>query len=209
VPRISEERRAANRVAIVDAARRCFARDGFHQTSMPDIVSEAGISAGAFYRYFSSKEELVREIAREAFGGLGGVVSALLARNPAPSLPEVLGAVAETMSAPTFPAGGRLVETDEQFRVAIQAWGELVRDPDLRSEAHRGAEFFTGHVAEALARGQAAGRVPAGLDPRDGASLVFGLLPGLLLWRVVLGRDPAAAVRAVTALADPHTSPFG
>lgn len=209
MPRISEERRAANRAAIVDAARRCFARDGFHQTSMPDIVSEAGISAGAFYRYFSSKEELVREIAREAFGGLGRVVTELLAHDPSPSLPEVLGAVAATLSAPTFPAGDRYVDTEEQFRVAIQAWGELLRDPGLRAEASHGAEFFTARVAEALARGQAAGRVPATLDPHDGASLVFGLLPGLLLWRAVLGRDPAAAVRAVTALADPHTSPFG
>jgi AcrR family transcriptional regulator len=203
VPRISDERRKARRREIVAAARRCFARDGFHQTSMPDIVAEAGISAGAFYRYFSSKEELVGEIAREAFGGLGGVVGSLLAHNPAPSLPEVLDAVVATMKAPTFPAGGRMVDATEQFRVAIQAWGELVRNPELRAEAHRGAEFFNGRVAEALARGQAAGRVPAGLDPHDGAALVFGLLPGLVLWRAVLGKDPADAVRAVTALVTP------
>ncbi|MFJ9341987.1 helix-turn-helix domain-containing protein [Streptomyces sp. NPDC101733] len=46
VPRITDERRAANRAQIVAAARRCFSRDGFHQTSMPDIAAEAGVSAG-------------------------------------------------------------------------------------------------------------------------------------------------------------------
>ncbi|WP_106968974.1 helix-turn-helix domain-containing protein [Streptomyces sp. PRh5] len=32
---------------IVAAARRRFSRDGFHQSSMPDIAAEAGVSAGA------------------------------------------------------------------------------------------------------------------------------------------------------------------
>src|ERR1700759_1025601 len=67
VPRISAERRQANRAQIVAAARRCFSRQGFHQTSMPDIAAEAGVSVGAPYRYFSSKEEIILEIAGDAF----------------------------------------------------------------------------------------------------------------------------------------------
>src|SRR5689334_6249736 len=59
VPRLTDERREARRAEIVAAARRCFARDGFHQTSMPDIAREAGMSAGAFYRYFPSKEDVI------------------------------------------------------------------------------------------------------------------------------------------------------
>jgi TetR/AcrR family transcriptional regulator, transcriptional repressor of aconitase len=40
---------------------------------MPDLVAEAGISAGAFYRYFGGKDELIRKIARESFAGIGSV----------------------------------------------------------------------------------------------------------------------------------------
>ncbi|MGW1752180.1 TetR family transcriptional regulator [Streptomyces sp. NPDC002092] len=47
MPRITPERREAKRAEIVAAARRCFARGGFHQTSMPDIAAAAGVSAGA------------------------------------------------------------------------------------------------------------------------------------------------------------------
>jgi AcrR family transcriptional regulator len=47
MPRITQERRDAKRANIVAAARRCFSRDGFHQTSMPEIAREAGVSAGA------------------------------------------------------------------------------------------------------------------------------------------------------------------
>lgn len=200
MPRLTEERRAANRAAIVAAARRCFARDGFDRTSMPDLVAEAGISAGGFYRYFASKEEVIRVIAREAFTGLGGLIAARLHDNPAPSLSDVVTVVVATLSAPTFPAGAGVVDTEVQFRCAIQAWGELVREPDLRSEARAGAEGFAAVVTEALTRGQAAGRVPAGLDPRDGAGLVFTLLPGLILQRTVLGVDLEVVARAAKAL---------
>ena len=58
MPKVSEEHRAARRRQILDAAARCFARDGFHRTSMQDIVRESGISAGLVYRYFAGMTAL-------------------------------------------------------------------------------------------------------------------------------------------------------
>jgi AcrR family transcriptional regulator len=43
---------------IVDAARRCFNRHGFEQVSIDQIMSEAGLTRGGFYHYFSSKDDL-------------------------------------------------------------------------------------------------------------------------------------------------------
>jgi TetR/AcrR family transcriptional repressor of uid operon len=51
------------REEILDAARRCFARTGFHQTSMQQICLEAGMSPGNLYRYFPSKEAIIAGIA--------------------------------------------------------------------------------------------------------------------------------------------------
>jgi len=51
------------RSEILDAARRCFARTGFHQTSMQQICAEAGMSPGNLYRYFPSKEAIIAGIA--------------------------------------------------------------------------------------------------------------------------------------------------
>lgn len=48
---------------ILEAARRCFARMGFHQTSMQQICLEAGMSPGNLYRYFPSKEAIMTGIA--------------------------------------------------------------------------------------------------------------------------------------------------
>ena len=42
-----------------------FARDGFHQTSMADILRQSGLSAGAVYSYFSGKEEIIAAVAED------------------------------------------------------------------------------------------------------------------------------------------------
>jgi AcrR family transcriptional regulator len=54
---------ADRRNEILDAARRCFVRDGFHAASMHAICAEAGMSPGNLYRYFPSKEALIAGIA--------------------------------------------------------------------------------------------------------------------------------------------------
>ncbi len=47
---------------IVDAARRCMVRHGFHAASMAEIAQQAQMSVGQIYRYFPSKEAIVRTI---------------------------------------------------------------------------------------------------------------------------------------------------
>jgi AcrR family transcriptional regulator len=54
---------ADRRSEILSAAQTCFARAGFHQTSMQEICAEAGMSPGNLYRYFRSKEEIIAGIA--------------------------------------------------------------------------------------------------------------------------------------------------
>ncbi|CAM4233061.1 TetR/AcrR family transcriptional regulator [Kibdelosporangium persicum] len=202
MPRITDRRRAANRAAIVDAARRCFARDGFHQTSMPDLVAEAGISAGAFYRYFSGKDELIREIARESFDGIGPAVVERMKQLEAPSVADVIAVLTNTFMAGTITVEGRDIDLREHGLVAVQAWAEVARNEHMREEAHRGTELIADGCAGALARGQRAGRVPANLDPDDGARLVLALLPGIVLHGAVFGHDVAVIARAATVLLD-------
>src|SRR5437016_5431333 len=54
---------ADRRSQILEAALVCFAKRGFHQTSMHDISGEAGISVGLIYRYFENKEAVISEMA--------------------------------------------------------------------------------------------------------------------------------------------------
>ena len=62
MPKLKPETEHARRQHILDAAQRCFARGGFHRTSMQDICKEASVSPGALYVYFDSKEALIAGI---------------------------------------------------------------------------------------------------------------------------------------------------
>src|SRR5437588_12979287 len=87
MPKVSDEHLDARRRQIIDAAIVCFARDGFHRATMQDVCREAGLSPGAIYRYFPSKDAIIEaiaderhareagfmELARAAGGGAGGV----------------------------------------------------------------------------------------------------------------------------------------
>lgn len=57
-----DERRDQQRQRIMDAAKACFVRSGFQGASMQQICAEAGMSPGALYRYFPSKEAIVEAI---------------------------------------------------------------------------------------------------------------------------------------------------
>ncbi|AWB92112.1 TetR/AcrR family transcriptional regulator [Aeromicrobium chenweiae] len=59
MPKVNQAHLDARRQQIVDAARARFTEHGFAGTSMADVVAEAGLSTGAIYRYFSSKDDLV------------------------------------------------------------------------------------------------------------------------------------------------------
>ena len=127
MPRITDERREARRSEIVAAARRCFARDGFHQTSMPDIAREAGMSAGAFYRYFPSKEDVILEIAGQAFGVMAGRIGAVGEGRP-PAIGDIVAAVVGPMGGETITLpSGEVVPTEELARCGVQAWAEQLR----------------------------------------------------------------------------------
>ena len=63
MPKLKPATQRARREHILDAAEVCFARSGFHRTTMQDICKEALISPGALYVYFDSKEDLIAGLA--------------------------------------------------------------------------------------------------------------------------------------------------
>jgi AcrR family transcriptional regulator len=57
-----QRRSAATYEALLEAARRVFARRGFDAAQTPEIAAEAGVSTGAFYRYFADKRAVFVEV---------------------------------------------------------------------------------------------------------------------------------------------------
>lgn len=72
-PRGSETERR-----ILDAALALFADQGFHGTTIPEVMADAGVGAGSLYRLFASKEALVNAVFRDAKRRLGAVLEGAL-----------------------------------------------------------------------------------------------------------------------------------
>ena len=76
MPRVTTAFKEDRRAEILEAARRCVARSGFHQASMQDICAEAGMSPGNLYRYFPSKEAIIAAIAERDRAEVGAELGA-------------------------------------------------------------------------------------------------------------------------------------
>lgn len=180
MPKVSEEHRAARRRQIVDAGRRCMADEGFHKTTMNDVIRESGLSAGAVYGYFKSKSEIVAAIADEALGNVDEVFDKLLA-DPGLSPVTALRATLEHTTELAGRPGGDIT------KVALQAWAESLRDETIRATASGKYAQLRGHFADIARRGQQNGTIAPGVDPEHVAQAMFGLVPGFILQRLLLG----------------------
>lgn len=87
------ERRARTRAAVLRAAGRVFAERGFHAATLDDVAGEAGVSKGALYHYFPSKQELFLALLNEHLAaGLDDADAMIAERGPEP---EQIGLAAE------------------------------------------------------------------------------------------------------------------
>lgn len=74
--RVSQAQAQQNRQQVVEAAARLFRERGVQGVSVAELMAEAGLTHGGFYKQFSSKEALVAEAAGQAFAELGSQLAA-------------------------------------------------------------------------------------------------------------------------------------
>lgn len=198
MPRVSEAHLEARRGQILAAARACFARNGFHSTTMQDVVREAGLSVGAVYRYFPSKNELIRAIAEGAIGNITGRLDAVVVERPLPPLGTLYRTILDLVDREAGPDGA--------LRMAVQVWGEALRDPDLADHVSQVYRKVRERFVALAARAQADGLIGRGADAEQVGAVLFGMVHGYLLQRILIGdvdRDSYAA--GIAALVDRTT----
>jgi AcrR family transcriptional regulator len=183
MPRRSDEHLAMRRDQIVRAALRAFAREGFHATSMADIISESGLSAGAVYRYFPSKNDLIVACASTVFDAArGALLAAIDAPEPVPPTRAL-----ETMLTTAIERATANEDGIDFSRVGITAWAEALRDDELLRLVRDLYGALRSDLATVLARWRDAGHLPPDADIEAAAQALFGALPGFLLQRLIMG----------------------
>lgn len=181
MPKVSPQYRDERRAHILAAARRCFVRNGFHETSMQDLVREAGLSSGAVYRYFDSKDAMIAAIAEENLGEVVTIVRE--------SVQHGLGVGASLATALEYVSTRH---TEDGFAViALLVWSEAMRNTAL---ATRLRESFDA-AADALARIAGAGSVTSPkLAPDVLANMLLCVLPGYLLQLTIRGTETVKTI---------------
>jgi AcrR family transcriptional regulator len=197
MPRVSEEHLERRRQQILDAARRCFIRKGVHATSMQDIFAEADLSAGAVYRYFKSKNEIIGAIVSGVLGNMRPFLSDLVHSDPILPLDEIVQQMTRRMTTAST--------ADGVLRLGPQTWGLATHDPELRSFVQQQLTSLRGLWIEYARRCVDAGLLPPGTDPEATGKTLFCLLPGFLLQKLIIedveSEDLVAGVRALSKTA--------
>jgi AcrR family transcriptional regulator len=201
VPKVSKEYSAARRQQIIDAAYRCFARNGFHQTTMRDIYEEANLSPGAVYHYFESKDDIIEASFAFDYERSRDVFSAAQAgADPMQALVTLFEFFFEGLKQAAALGAGR---------VNVQGWGEALVNPRLGRNMREVLDSYLAAISPIVARAQEAGRLDRALDPDAISRLLLSIYYGLEL-QVAL--DPevevdkyAAAATALLRTATPRS----
>jgi AcrR family transcriptional regulator len=195
VPKVSDAHLAARREQVLRAAWACFSRNGFHATTMADVVRESGLSAGAVYRYFDGKAALVRATADRALGEVGGTLGELLAEaepaGPVEAVERILGTVEQMVDAgPT-----------DVSRIALMAWSESLRAPEIHDVTRSAMTAIRARLAEVARRARDAGRLPPDADPDVVAMVMMSFVTGWIVQRHIAGvADRTAYLAGVRAV---------
>ena len=175
VPKVSQEYLDRRRSEILDAAIVCFSRDGFHRTTMKDIVRESGLSPGAIYNYYKSKEEIIEAIGARRQAKERHLVLDAIDKGPAAdALQRVRDAFLDELENP---------KEQLRRRVSVQLWAEAQRSPGIRKIVRRSFEEPRKLLSEVLIEAQKRGTIANWTDADALACFVIAVFHGLVLQR--------------------------
>jgi AcrR family transcriptional regulator len=184
-PAKHEERRRH----IIDAAGRCFARDGLRGATMADICAEAQMSPGNVYYYFDSKEAILAARAEVVLQRWLDSFAELIDADPSVLLPSHVMAMTRR---------SEITEGATHFDILAEAG----RNPAIAELMKRHGAAVRAVFSDYLRKAQTAGRVDPALDADVAASVILGLMQSAREW---LARDAAFDVDAYLAMLDRMT----
>lgn len=178
MPKVTEEYIDTRRQQIIEAAYRCFARKGFHQTTMREIYAEAGLSPGAIYHYFESKEAIIES------SFIFDHQRSLPVLERAIDDPDPLIALDNLIS--FFYAGLESAAELGANRVNIQGWGEALVNPRLLTPLQDTFYEFRKQLGRIIRRGQEAGVINPDINPEATGEVILSSYLGLYLQKALV-----------------------
>jgi AcrR family transcriptional regulator len=197
MPRITRARAEARRRQIIEAALTCFARRGFHKTTIQDVVEQSGLSPGSIYCHFNSKQDIIVAVVEERHHR----ERALLQR----AFEKQSFAEAVDQLAADFIVALDTPEERAWRRLTVQLWAESLHDRRLAGAVRDGVESPKAILARMVQRAKARGELPRTLDAHATARLLIAFFQGMVLQLTWDGNvDIQTCLTALKALIAPE-----
>lgn len=177
MPKVSDEYLEAKKEQILDAAITCFARNGFAETTIQDICQEAGVSHGALYRYFQSKDDIVEASCRAQYKARIARYAAVMRQNDARQTLENWISI--------YFRRRREPEPEAVMKFQMQLYGEAVRNPRIAEIQRQGREQVLEGAAGIIRDAQKRGEINHDLDALAVARLVGAITDGFYIQKSI------------------------
>lgn len=165
-----QKRSETTRTHILKAAERAFAQYGFDSSGVAEICQAAGVSKGAFYYHFPSKQAVFLELLHTWLAGIEQSLEQVRQENQTvpQSLLQMAGAIREVFCA----ADGRLP-------MFLEFWTQASRDPTFWAATVAPYRQFHRFFTELVALGVEQGSLVA-VDPQASSRVIIALAVGML-----------------------------
>jgi TetR/AcrR family transcriptional regulator, repressor for uid operon len=177
MPKITADDHQRRQKEILRRCVDCFARKGFHQTSMRELSSELGMSLGGLYTYFKSKEDIIK-----AFIDRDRAVAKLMfsAVTPEMTFWEGIERMAVINNRAMAEAGSK-----KTCAVWMQINAEAAINPKVRKLVTAHYRYAIAQLSALIRAGQERGEILVDVDPSALASNLISFSDGLNLWQML------------------------
>jgi AcrR family transcriptional regulator len=175
VPKVTEAHLEMRREHILDAAIACFARNGFHQTTMADIATEARMSPGAIYRYFANKEDVIEASAQARRRARAERIQAA----------QQQGGTLQFLDTLVDMYAKRVAQPDAIVRLGVQLFGEALRNSRVNATLRDVWADIQSQLGPIIRRAQARGEINPALDANAIAGLFEAIFEGFYLHKTI------------------------
>ena len=181
-----QQRGEETRSNILGAALKCFGQRGYEATGVAEICKRAGVTKGAFYYHFPSKQAVFLELFNRWLEGISKQLAE--ARSEATGVPEGLLRMADKAQGVFDAAGGQLT-------MFLEFWSEAQHDAVIRKVILAPYRRYRDYFSEIIRAGIEEQTLKP-VDPDVAAEVVVSLAVGLVLQGVL---DPKGADWGKTA----------
>jgi AcrR family transcriptional regulator len=180
-PIVSEEYKEKKRQEILQSAHVCFAEKGFEASTVDDIVAHSGLSKGAIYNYFKSKDEIYLALMEGQTNNSGSEFAKAIAerKTALDKLNYLFEAYQDNDPNDEENKGQAIVHFE--FRLYS------TRNPKLKEVlTERYKDFFVSLLTRIIKEGQNAGEFNKELDPAIYADIFWAMISGITLQATIL-----------------------